>query len=120
MLFGDGAAAVVLGPDGDGEIGPILLESDGGMSDTITATHDERLLHMDGHTTFNKAVKVLSDSTEAVAARAGVASTRSTSSSTTRPTAASCAPSARSSSSPPSASPTTSARRATRPPPRSR
>jgi 3-oxoacyl-[acyl-carrier-protein] synthase-3 len=72
MLFGDGAAAVVLGPDGDGEIGPILLESDGAMSDTITATHDERLLHMDGHTTFNKAVKVLSDSTEVVAARAGL------------------------------------------------
>ena len=72
MLFGDGAAAVVLGPDGDGEIGPILLESDGGMGDTITATHEERLLHMDGHTTFNKAVKVLSDSTEAVAARAGI------------------------------------------------
>jgi 3-oxoacyl-[acyl-carrier-protein] synthase-3 len=72
MLFGDGAAAVVLGPDGDGEIGPILLESDGGMADTITATHTERLLSMDGHTTFNKAVKVLADSTEAVAARAGV------------------------------------------------
>ena len=72
MLFGDGAAAVVLGPDGDGEVGPILLESDGGMSETITASHDERLLHMDGHTTFNKAVKVLSDSTEEIAARAGV------------------------------------------------
>jgi 3-oxoacyl-[acyl-carrier-protein] synthase-3 len=72
MLFGDGAAAVVLGPDGDGEIGPILLESDGAMSETITASHAERLLHMDGHTTFNKAVKVLSDSTEEVAARAGV------------------------------------------------
>jgi 3-oxoacyl-[acyl-carrier-protein] synthase-3 len=72
-LFGDGAGAVVLGPDGDGEIGPILLNSDGGMGDTITATHAERLLIMDGHTTFNKAVKVLADSTEAVAARAGVA-----------------------------------------------
>jgi 3-oxoacyl-[acyl-carrier-protein] synthase-3 len=71
-LFGDGAGAVVLGPDGDGEIGPILLNSDGGMADTITATHTERLLIMDGHTTFNKAVKVLADSTEAVAARAGV------------------------------------------------
>jgi 3-oxoacyl-[acyl-carrier-protein] synthase-3 len=72
-LFGDGAGAVVLGPDGDGEIGPILLHSDGGMGDTITATHTERLLIMDGHTTFNKAVKVLADSTEEVAARAGVA-----------------------------------------------
>jgi 3-oxoacyl-[acyl-carrier-protein] synthase-3 len=62
-LFGDGAGAVVLAPDGEGAIGPIVLASDGAMGDTITAFHDERFLHMDGHTTFNKAVKVLSDST---------------------------------------------------------
>ena len=47
-------------------------DEDGAMGDTITATHTERLLIMDGHTTFNKAVKVLSDSTEAAAARAGL------------------------------------------------
>ena len=29
-LFGDGAGAVVLGHEGDGEIGPIVLASDGG------------------------------------------------------------------------------------------
>jgi 3-oxoacyl-[acyl-carrier-protein] synthase-3 len=72
-LFGDGAGAVVLSPEGDGAIGPILLASDGSMGDTITATHTERLLIMDGHTTFNMAVKVLSDSTVEAVERAGLA-----------------------------------------------
>jgi len=71
-LFGDGAGAVVLSPDGEGAIGPILLASDGSMGETITATHTERLLVMDGHTTFNKAVKVLADSTREACERAGV------------------------------------------------
>jgi 3-oxoacyl-[acyl-carrier-protein] synthase-3 len=71
-LFGDGAAAVVLSPEGDGAIGPILLASDGAMGDTITANHEDRLLIMDGHTTFNMAVKVLSESTVAAVERAGL------------------------------------------------
>jgi 3-oxoacyl-[acyl-carrier-protein] synthase III len=71
-LFGDGAGAVVLSAEGEGAIGPILLASDGSMADTITATHTERLLIMDGHTTFNKAVKVLADSTLEACERAGV------------------------------------------------
>jgi 3-oxoacyl-[acyl-carrier-protein] synthase-3 len=70
-LFGDGAGAVVLSPDGEGMVGPILLASDGSMGDTITATHAERMLIMDGHTTFNMAVKVLSESTVDAVARAG-------------------------------------------------
>lgn len=72
-LFGDGAAAVVLAPEGDGAIGPILLASDGGMADAISATHTERLLMMDGHTTFNMAVKVLIESTRQALDRAGLA-----------------------------------------------
>jgi 3-oxoacyl-[acyl-carrier-protein] synthase III len=72
-LFGDGAGAVVLAPEGDGAVGPILLASDGSMGDTITATHTERLLIMDGHTTFNMAVKVLSEATVEAVARAGLA-----------------------------------------------
>jgi 3-oxoacyl-[acyl-carrier-protein] synthase-3 len=72
-LFGDGAGAAVLSPDGDGAIGPILLASDGGMGDTITANHEDRVLIMDGHTTFNMAVKVLSESTVAAVDRAGLA-----------------------------------------------
>jgi 3-oxoacyl-[acyl-carrier-protein] synthase III len=71
-LFGDGAGAVVLSAEGEGAIGPIVLASDGSMGDTITATHAERLLVMDGHTTFNKAVKVLADSTHEACERAGV------------------------------------------------
>ena len=71
-LFGDGAGAVVLGPEGEGAIGPILLASDGSMCDAITATHTERLLEMDGHTTFNMAVKVLAESTRQAVAAAGL------------------------------------------------
>jgi 3-oxoacyl-[acyl-carrier-protein] synthase III len=71
-LFGDGAGAVVLSAEGEGAIGPIVLASDGSMGETITATHTERLLIMDGHTTFNKAVKVLADSTREACERAGV------------------------------------------------
>ena len=71
-LFGDGAGAVVLSAEGDGAIGPIVLNSDGGMADTIWADHDERLIHMDGHDTFNKAVKVLVESTQEACERAGV------------------------------------------------
>jgi 3-oxoacyl-[acyl-carrier-protein] synthase-3 len=71
-LFGDGAGAVVLSPEGEGAIGPILLASDGSMGETITATHTERLLIMDGHTTFNKAVKVLMESTRSAVERAGL------------------------------------------------
>jgi 3-oxoacyl-[acyl-carrier-protein] synthase III len=71
-LFGDGAGAVVLSAEGEGAIGPILLASDGSMADTIVATHTERVLIMDGHTTFNLAVKVLADSTQQACDRAGV------------------------------------------------
>jgi 3-oxoacyl-[acyl-carrier-protein] synthase III len=71
-LFGDGAGAVVLSPEGDGAVGPILLASDGSMGDTITATHSDRMLIMDGHTTFNMAIKVLSECTVDAVERAGL------------------------------------------------
>lgn len=71
-IFGDGGGAVVLGAEGEGAVGPILLASDGGMGETIVATHEERFIRMEGHDTFTKAVKVLSESTELVCARAGV------------------------------------------------
>jgi 3-oxoacyl-[acyl-carrier-protein] synthase-3 len=71
-IFGDGAAAVVLSPHGEGAIGPIVLASDGSMGETIIASHSDRLIHMDGHTTFNKAVKVLIESTMQACERAGV------------------------------------------------
>jgi 3-oxoacyl-[acyl-carrier-protein] synthase III len=71
-LFGDGAGAVVLSPDGDGSIGPVVLATDGGMADTIWADHDERFIHMEGHDTFNKAVRVLTESTQQACEQAGV------------------------------------------------
>jgi 3-oxoacyl-[acyl-carrier-protein] synthase-3 len=71
-LFGDGAGAVVLGPDGDGEIGPIALAADGGLAETIIAYHDDRKIRMDGHDTFQTAVKRLSESTVAALAHAGL------------------------------------------------
>jgi 3-oxoacyl-[acyl-carrier-protein] synthase III len=71
-LFGDGAAAVVLGAAGEGEIGPILLETDGGMADTINGNHVDRHIRMEGHDTFNKAVKVLTESTREAIRRAGL------------------------------------------------
>ncbi len=71
-IFGDGAGAVVLSAEGEGAIGPVVLASDGGMGDTIVASHEERFIHMDGHTTFNKAVKVLADSTQQACDQAGV------------------------------------------------
>jgi 3-oxoacyl-[acyl-carrier-protein] synthase-3 len=62
-LWGDGAGAVVIGADGDGAIGPVVLSADGGLADVITASHEERLLRVEGHETFQTAVKRLSEAT---------------------------------------------------------
>ena len=83
MLFGDGAAAVLLGaegagersgdePEGRGRIGPIVLAADGSLGDRITASNDERVLRMDGHSTYQVAVKRLSEATVAAVARSGL------------------------------------------------
>jgi 3-oxoacyl-[acyl-carrier-protein] synthase-3 len=60
-LFGDGAAAAVVGADGDGAIGPIQLAADGSLGGVITASHADRMIHMDGTSTFKLAVSRLSD-----------------------------------------------------------
>ena len=62
-LWGDGAGAVVIGADGDGAIGPVVLSADGALADVISATHEERLLRVEGHETFQTAVKRLSEAT---------------------------------------------------------
>jgi 3-oxoacyl-[acyl-carrier-protein] synthase-3 len=59
-LFGDGAAAVVVGPDGEGAIGPVRLAADGGLGDVIKAEVGDRILRMDGPSTFKIAVDRLS------------------------------------------------------------
>src|SRR5215210_1383986 len=72
MLFGDGAGAVVLGHGGAGAIGPIVLAADGSLAEAIVATHEERAIRMDGHSTYQTAVKRLSEATVAAVARAGL------------------------------------------------
>jgi 3-oxoacyl-[acyl-carrier-protein] synthase-3 len=62
-LWGDGAGAVVIGADGGGAIGPVVLSADGALADVITASHEERLLRVEGHETFQTAVKRLSEAT---------------------------------------------------------
>jgi 3-oxoacyl-[acyl-carrier-protein] synthase-3 len=71
-LFGDGAGAAVLGPDGAGAIGPIMLRADGGLADTIVVSHEDQKIRIDGHDTFQNAVRCLSESTVSVVARAGL------------------------------------------------
>jgi 3-oxoacyl-[acyl-carrier-protein] synthase III len=71
-IFADGAAAVVLGPDGDGAIGPITMQADGGLGDTIVARFDDPAIRMDGQSTYQVAVKRLTESTVAAVARAGL------------------------------------------------
>ncbi len=70
-LWGDGAGAVVLGNDGEGAVGPVVLSADGGLADVITASREDRLLRVEGHETFQTAVKRLAESTVAAIARAG-------------------------------------------------
>jgi 3-oxoacyl-[acyl-carrier-protein] synthase-3 len=69
-LWGDGAGAVVIGAEADGAIGPVVLSADGGLADVITASHEERLLRVEGHETFQTAVKRLSEATLEALARA--------------------------------------------------
>jgi 3-oxoacyl-[acyl-carrier-protein] synthase-3 len=72
-LFGDGAGAVIVSADGDGAgIGPIVLDADGGLADRITAGHEDRLLRMDGHSTYQAAVKHLTECTQDAVALAGL------------------------------------------------
>ena len=73
-LFADAAGAVVLGRAGDGQgaIGPIILGADGSHCATITASHTERLLIMDGPEVFRHAVARMSEVTLQAVARAGL------------------------------------------------
>jgi 3-oxoacyl-[acyl-carrier-protein] synthase III len=72
-IFGDGAGAAVITPDGPGLVGPIELRSDGGRAELIRASHEERLVRMDGRATFRAAVAAMSDVTQEVVSDAGLA-----------------------------------------------
>ena len=71
-LFGDGAGAVVLGADGAGAIGPITLAADGSLGPAITCSYEDRMIRMDGHSTYQTAVKRLCEATVAAVAGAGM------------------------------------------------
>jgi 3-oxoacyl-[acyl-carrier-protein] synthase-3 len=72
-LFGDGAGAVVISATDGGGIGPIVLASDGSLGDRITAGYGaDRALKMDGHSTYQVAVKRLTECTVEACERAGV------------------------------------------------
>jgi len=73
-LFADGAGAVVIAPSdgGRGRIGDIVLHCDGSGAECICASHEEQILHMQGHDTFKAAVQRLSESTVEATQRAGL------------------------------------------------
>ena len=73
-LFADGAGAVVVGAadGGPGLIGHIALHADGTGAGAICATHDEKIIHMQGHDTFKAAVHRLSESTLEAVERVGL------------------------------------------------
>jgi 3-oxoacyl-[acyl-carrier-protein] synthase III len=71
-LWGDGAGAVLFGCEGAGAVGPIALDSDGALVDVIVASREDRQLRVEGHETFQNAVKRLSESTLIALARAGL------------------------------------------------
>ena len=73
-LFADGAGAVVVCPasGSNGHIGHIALHADGLGAPAICATHDEKVIHMQGHDTFKAAVHRLSESTIEALEHAGL------------------------------------------------
>jgi 3-oxoacyl-[acyl-carrier-protein] synthase III len=73
-LFADAAGAAVLGPseDGRGAIGPIVLGADGSGGPKLVATHETRMIEMDGTEVFKHAVARMSEVTLAAVERAGL------------------------------------------------
>jgi 3-oxoacyl-[acyl-carrier-protein] synthase III len=71
-LFGDGAGAAVVAAAGPGQIGEIVLRSDGSHGDLIHASQEDRLIRMDGRATFRAAVAAMSDVTLEVVSDAGL------------------------------------------------
>jgi 3-oxoacyl-[acyl-carrier-protein] synthase-3 len=73
-LFGDGAGAAVLTRvEAPGAIGPVHLGADGGSGPALICTLERQVVEMDGQMVFRHAVARMSESTEIVCQRAGVA-----------------------------------------------
>jgi 3-oxoacyl-[acyl-carrier-protein] synthase-3 len=73
-LFADGAGAALVAPSngGGGHIGHISLYCDGTGADSIRASHEEKIIHMQGHDTFKSAVLRMSESTTEAVDRSGL------------------------------------------------
>jgi 3-oxoacyl-[acyl-carrier-protein] synthase-3 len=73
-LFADGAGAGLVAPAtaGGGRIGDIVLQSDGAGADSIRASHEEQIIHMQGHDTFKAAVTRMSEASVEATRRAGL------------------------------------------------
>ena len=73
-LFADGAGAAVVAPSngGGGHIGHIVLNCDGSGAGAIRATHEEQIIHMQGHDTFKSAVLRMSESSIEATQRSGL------------------------------------------------
>jgi 3-oxoacyl-[acyl-carrier-protein] synthase III len=72
-LFADGAGAAVVAPSkGNAHIADIVLHCDAAGANSIRASHDEQIIHMQGHDTFKAAVHRLSESTLEAVERAGL------------------------------------------------
>jgi len=71
-LFGDGAGAIVATAGAPGELGPVILGSDGAHAGLVVADRETQLLAMDGHETFKQAVRRLSEVSIAASEAAGL------------------------------------------------
>ena len=72
-LFADGAAAALVAPSTNGgHIGDIVLHCDATGAGAICATHEEKIIHMQGHDTFKAAVHRMSDASVEATQRAGL------------------------------------------------
>jgi 3-oxoacyl-[acyl-carrier-protein] synthase-3 len=65
-LFADGAGAFVVAAGTTGQIGPLVLGSDGAAAEAVRATREAGVLEMEGHDTFLMAVEKLSSCTREV------------------------------------------------------
>jgi 3-oxoacyl-[acyl-carrier-protein] synthase III len=72
-LFGDGAGAFVITAGAPGDLGPVVLGSDGSRAELIVADRQTQLLAMDGHETFKQAVKRLAEASMGACEAAAVA-----------------------------------------------
>jgi 3-oxoacyl-[acyl-carrier-protein] synthase-3 len=71
-LFGDGAGAAVLTAGGPLRLGRSVLRAEGDEHRSLVVDHDERLVRMDGHAVFQRAVAGMERCCRAVLAEAGV------------------------------------------------